>query len=133
MDIPAYLERIHYRGSAEPTIATLRAFRILDTGKGDCVMQRRDPGAEWKEQYRFTLQPRQLADFTLMCRYHQTSLESIFTRKRICTRMTPTGRVTLSDMRLISTENGQRCERALRTPNEYQDALQTHFGIVVST
>ncbi len=31
-----------------------------------------------------------------MCRFHQTSPESMFTRLRLCTLATPTGRITLT-------------------------------------
>ncbi len=61
-------------------------------------MQRENEG-EWKAQYRFTLQPYEYADYAEMCRYHQTSPQSHFTRARICSRATEQGRVTLSEMR----------------------------------
>ncbi len=79
--------------------------------------------------YKFTLQPRRLADFAGMCDYHQTSPESSFTRRRICSRATPEGRITLSDMKLILTTPGERQERLLNSPEEYAAALREHFGI----
>ena len=54
-------------------------------------------------QYRFTLARRELPDFAEMCRYHQTSPQSSFTRERITTLARPDGRVTLSGLRLIET------------------------------
>jgi arylamine N-acetyltransferase len=54
---------------------------------------------------------RELADFTDMCHFHQTSQESHFTRNRICSRATPDGRITLSDSRLIITTGEKRQER----------------------
>lgn len=83
---------------------------------------------EWKPQYVFTLRPHQLADFAGMCHYHQTSPESHFTRKRVCSLATPAGRVTLSDMRLIITQNGERQESVLASQEEYPKALQKYFG-----
>jgi N-hydroxyarylamine O-acetyltransferase len=67
-----------------------------------------------------------------MCRYHQTSPQSHFTQKRICSRLTPDrGRITLSDMRLIETSNdGQRSERTLVNEDEYDTILRETFGIV---
>lgn len=93
------------------------------------TLDRRFSDQAWEPQYRFTLQPYQLADFAGMCRYHQTSPASHFTQKRICTRATPEGRVTLSDMRLIVTTNGQRRERVFQNQEECINALQEHFGI----
>ncbi len=80
--------------------------------------------------YLFTLQPRQLVEFAGMCNYHQTSAKSSFTRQRICSMATPDGRVTLSDLRLIITHNGNKVERLL-TQEEYQTALEEYFGMIL--
>ena len=87
---------------------------------------------EWKKEYLFTLQPRQLGEFAGMCRYHQTSPDSPFTRKRVCSRATPDGRITLSDGKLIETRNGVRRERDL-SPEEWRDKLRNLFGVVLPT
>jgi len=89
-----------------------------------------DDGDEWKAQYRFTLQPYEYADYAEMCRYHQTSPHSHFTQRRICSRATEEGRVTLSEMRFITTsKNGERQERTLTSQEEYVGMLREHFGI----
>ena len=106
-----------------------RTYRILEDG-AHLVLARRDSGEEWKAQYRFTLQPHEYADYAEMCRYHQTSPQSNFTRARICSRMTEEGRITLSGMRFITTsKNGGRQERILTSQDEYTDILREHFGI----
>ena len=89
----------------------------------------RDEAGGWPAQYCFTLQPRQLTNFAEMCRYQQTSPQSHFTQKRICSLATPEGRVTLSDSRLIITGHGQRQERELTNQAEYEAALREYFGI----
>ena len=106
-----------------------RVYRIIPEGNY-LVLMRRDEGEEWKMQYRFTLQPYTYADYAEMCRYHQTSPESHFTQKRICSRLTPRGRITLSDMRFIITEDGVRTERTVNDEQEYADILRDQFGIV---
>lgn len=85
----------------------------------------------WKPAYRFTLQPHELRDFAAMCRYQQTSPESHFTQKRVCSLATRSGRITLSDQRLITTNDGERTEYLL-TDEEYQTVLAEQFGIVFS-
>ena len=85
----------------------------------------------WKPAYRFTLQPHTLSDFTAMCRYQQTSSESHFTQKRICSLAKRSGRITLSDQCLITTIEGERTERVL-TDQEYQTVLAEQFGIFLS-
>jgi N-hydroxyarylamine O-acetyltransferase len=74
-----------------------------------------------------------------MCHYHQTSSDSLFTQKRLCTRATLDGRITLSEMRLIITKDGQRTEQTgqrteqtLADEEEYLSALDHHFGIRLS-
>jgi N-hydroxyarylamine O-acetyltransferase len=94
------------------------------------ILTRRDMNT-WTPQYRFTLQPYQYEDFAGMCHYHQTSPESHFTKKRICSRATESGRITLSDMRLIETRDDEREERVLANKEEYDAALRQHFGIVI--
>ena len=66
-----------------------------------------------------------------MCSYHQISPESHFTRQRICSRLTPRGRISLSDMRFIITENGVRSERVIEDKEEYNEVLRQQFGIVM--
>jgi N-hydroxyarylamine O-acetyltransferase len=109
-----------------------RAYRIQPDGER-LILMRRDRGEEWKAQYRFTLQPHSFSDYEEMCRFHQTSPESHFTRGRICTRATEGGRITLSEMRLINTsESGERHERVLTNQEEYEDTLRQQFGIVMT-
>jgi N-hydroxyarylamine O-acetyltransferase len=84
---------------------------------------------QWKGQYSFSLQPRQLSEFSGMCHYHQTSPESYFTRQRICSLATSAGRVTLSDLNLIETREGRKDERALAGEEEWRAALQERFAV----
>lgn len=85
----------------------------------------------WKEEYAFTLRPRELQEFAGMCHYHQTSPESHFTRHRICSLATPEGRVTLSDGKLIETRGSSRQERLLSGDQEWRAKLRELFGVVV--
>jgi N-hydroxyarylamine O-acetyltransferase len=94
------------------------------------LMERR-LSAEWAITYQFDMKPRQLEDFSGMCHWHQHSSRSHFTQKRICSLASPDGRVTLSDMKLIVTENGVRREEILSDEREYSTALKTYFGIEI--
>jgi len=106
-----------------------QAYRIVSDGDYR-VLSRREAG-EWTPQYRFTLQPYTYEDYAEMCTYHQTSPQSHFTQKRICSRATEAGgRISLSDLRLIETfANGERTERTLRDEDEYAAVLRESFGI----
>lgn len=76
--------------------------------------------------YELTLEPRELAEFDGMYRFHQSSPESIFSKGLICTRATPTGRITLSDTTLTITEGSRRAESVV---TDHDQALQHYFGI----
>jgi N-hydroxyarylamine O-acetyltransferase len=80
-------------------------------------------------EYRFSLTGRQLSDFTAMCEYHQTSPLSSFTRSKVCSIATATGRITLTDSRLIITESGMRSETRISGQAEFNEALARHFSI----
>lgn len=107
------------------------AYRVTEEGERLTLSQRDGTGA-WVAQYRFGLTPHVYADYAEMCRHHQTSPESHFTQGRVCTRLAPGGRVTLSRLRLITTtEGGARRERELDGGEEYREALREHFGVVL--
>lgn len=94
------------------------------------ILSERQHGDEWQAQYRFNLQPYQYPDYVERCHYHQTSPESHFRQRRICTRATPKGRLTLSELRFITTTlSGERQERLLPNEEEYGKMLAKHFGI----
>lgn len=105
-------------------------FRIIDT-RGSLALERRQPDLSWKPEYRFTMTPRLLQDFTAMCHFHQTSPDSHFTQKRICSVAVPNGRITLADSKLITTKNGTRQERLVASGDERRAVLERYFGIVL--
>jgi N-hydroxyarylamine O-acetyltransferase len=107
-----------------------RKFRLTNEA-GSLCMEMAESGADWKRQYIFDLIPRQLEDFAGMCQYHQTSPESPFTQKRVCSRATPEGRITLAGSRLIITRNGKRDESPLASDEQWREALKKHFDIAL--
>lgn len=103
-------------------------YRIERSGDELILMQRshHDSG---KPQYRFMLQPYEYADYAEMCHYHQTSPKSPFTRGQVCTLATLEGRITLRNMRLITTVRGDKQERLIANQEEHQTVLRELFGI----
>ena len=118
--------------SREPQTQGARAYRI-DTDEDDLVLMQSEGEGDWKSQYRFTLEPHEYADYVEMCRYHQTSPQSHFTKARVCTRATPDGRITLSELRFITTTKGERQERLLDDEKAYEFVLREQFGIEITT
>jgi N-hydroxyarylamine O-acetyltransferase len=101
-------------------------FRLADTADGDLDVIRDD-----QPQYRVEGRPRSLADFEPTCWWHQTSPRSHFTHGLVCSRLTQTGRVTLSDRTLVQTTGDRRQERTLTDDAEVLAAYQTWFGIIL--
>lgn len=103
-------------------------FRIQHDGRRG-VYSRQKGDETWYDEYEFYLTPRHLIDFTPGCEYHQTSPQSSFTKKQICSLATATGRKTITPTSLIFTENGIRSEQAIKSEQEYQELLDQEFGI----
>ena len=101
-------------------------FRITPTADGDLEVAR-----DGQPQYRLEPRPRRLADFEPTCWWQQTSPDSHFTRSLVCSRLTGSGRVTLSDRTLVETTGDQRHERVLSDDAEVLDAYRAHFGIAL--
>jgi N-hydroxyarylamine O-acetyltransferase len=99
-------------------------FRLDAVAGCDFVDLRRDG----RLQYRLELRPHPLAAFEAMCRYHQSSPDSHFTRNTVCSRATTRGRVTLRSRTLIVTEDGHRTEREL-DGGELLACYRENFGL----
>ncbi|HTE87725.1 MAG TPA: arylamine N-acetyltransferase [Terriglobales bacterium] len=124
-----FLEPLRLQTHAEQ-LQDGQKFRIREEGKS-CHVERAQPDGSWKGEYTFSLISRRLEEFAPMCHYHQTSPESPFTRKRICSRATREGRITLADRKLIITRLGNREEKVLESEEEWQAPLQKYFQIVL--
>lgn len=88
---------------------------------------------EWQADYRFTLTPYSLEAFENMCRHHQTSNQSPFTKRWIVTRLSPKGRETLhqdgEDFRYISTTGTVRREVIIQGFENAAILLEEIFAI----
>lgn len=107
-----------------------RAYRIVSVDEYLVLERAENSSEDWKPQYRFKLDPYQYEDYADRCKYHQTSPLSHFTQKRICSRLTQNGRISLSDMRFITSERDERREQIVANQEEYAELLREHFGIV---
>lgn len=101
--------------------------RISFTHEGLVYASREE--TEWVDQYRFTLEPRAWSEFEERCVFHQTSPDSHFTQKRVVTRLTTSGRVTLRDDRLIVTTADGVEERPIEDAVAWTSQLDAHFAI----
>lgn len=88
-----------------------------------------EPGGDWQPRFRFDSTPRHLDEFDAMCRMHQTSPQSRFTRHRLASLATAGGRVTLLDRELDISEGGRVKTRRLDSDPDYAAALERYFGL----
>lgn len=107
-------------------------FYRLTQSDSRWMLSRRDLESNRTIQYDFSLIPRELEAFAGMNKYHQTSADSIFTRKRVCTKATTDGRITLSKNRLIRTCRENRKEEVVTGEADFLAKLKEHFGIDLS-
>jgi N-hydroxyarylamine O-acetyltransferase len=89
----------------------------------------REGDSEWLPRFVFDTTPRQQSEFSEMCKFHQTSPDSVFTKGRLATIATPDGRITLLGNRLTEVHGAQRKERDLASEAEVSRCLRTDFGI----
>lgn len=127
----SFLEPLLLDTCADQQLGT-RSFRLIEEDD-HLVLMRRNDGEDWQPQYRFALQPYTFPDYEEMCHFHQTSPDSHFTKGLICSRATEDGRITLSDMRFITTFGPQRLrdEQTLTSREEYHRILRDQFGVVM--
>ena len=95
------------------------------------VLSRWDEIGVWNPQYSFTLRPRKLADFMARNRYQQSSPRSHFSQGRLISKLTPTGRVTLSDKKLVVTSRRQRDEYPVKNPKQFDRLLTKYFHLSI--
>ena len=105
-----------------------RRYRVTSEDGRLCYEANTD--GVWKRQYTLTLQPRQIPEFAARCHYHQTSPDSAFTRKRVCSLATPEGRITLTGHKLVETHGGVREEKLLGD-DEWRASLRDLFGVTL--
>lgn len=121
--------------SAEPQLDGLTTHRLVPKDASTHVLERwlpdRSATGAWTPQYVFTTRPREMAEFDEMCVFHQTSPESHFTKKRVCTLARPDGRITLAGLTLIETVLDERTETELAGEAEWAETLRQTFGVVL--
>jgi N-hydroxyarylamine O-acetyltransferase len=107
-------------------------FAIKTTGRLQRLVEKRAEGRGATPQYSFSLLSRELADFEPMCRYHQTSERSHFTRGKLISRPTPDGRITLTGDTLKIKSGAETVETPVRDAEEFESMLQRYFGITLA-
>ena len=155
----ATVDRVAARPLPEPDhlvlLAEVEGTQLVDVGFGDGVLEPLPltvgryrqgyldyeltrVGATWQfhnqpygaaRGFGFTLEPRQLSDFSGMCHALQTSPESGFVRTTVCGRWTDEGIVTLRGAVLREVTAAGVRERVLGSVTDFDAVLRERFGL----
>jgi N-hydroxyarylamine O-acetyltransferase len=122
--------------TAEPLRLVPDIEQLDATGKfvirrfdGEYLEVAKRDGDTWKSQYIFKDLARNLSEFTEMCDFQQYSPDSHFTKGKLCSIMTPTGRKSLTDTKFIMTGLNGRIERNVNSDAEFERLLESEFEI----
>ncbi|MET9231893.1 arylamine N-acetyltransferase [Lentzea sp. NPDC003310] len=97
-------------------------FRLVDVGDDVEVLM------DGKPCYRLDRRPRELAEFVPTCWWHQTAPESHFRTGPMASLALPDGRITVTDKKVVVTENGRKTSTDVEDPAAaFQERLGLHF------
>jgi len=102
---------------------------IIEKSDGEYLLVSKIVDEQKIPSYLFTLLPRNVNEFLPMLHFQQTSPESYFIKKRLCTLPTENGRITISD-NTIKFKSGEVVrEEFLESEEAFHKALLDHFAI----
>ncbi len=84
---------------------------------------------EWKSEYIFTDVGRELSEFADMCDFQQYSPDSHFTKGKVCSILTESGRKTLTDKKFIVTKGSKKTETPVTSDDAFDEILMREFQI----
>lgn len=85
-------------------------FRLVDVDDDVEVLM------DGKPCYRLDRRPRELAEFVPTCWWHQTAPESHFRAGPMASLALPAGRITVTDKKVVRTENGRKTSTDVEDP-----------------
>jgi N-hydroxyarylamine O-acetyltransferase len=96
------------------------------------LLMQKKGNQEWQAQYQFSLQAYEIVDFETMCEYQQSSPDSHFTQKSVCSIATEDGRTSVSNGNLILTQHGERCEQRIQSAQGLREVFALHFQMTLA-
>ncbi|MBC6399750.1 MAG: arylamine N-acetyltransferase [Ekhidna sp.] len=104
-------------------------WRVVADPDENLILQQSDDYSSFRSKYFFTLEKKQPIQFMDRCEFHQTSIESHFTKQKLITRLTAKGRIMLTERKLKISELGNTTEQEITNEDEFLSKLRQHFGI----
>ncbi|MEM6642236.1 MAG: arylamine N-acetyltransferase [Bacteroidota bacterium] len=115
--------------SMEVQMDHVNYWRLEEDADHHLVLKSSADAIHFKTQYRFSTQPKELIQFMEMNEYYQTNVSSSFTQGKLITRLTESGRITLTDRKFSELKLGKKLETEIQSEDEFLAVLQQHFGI----
>lgn len=104
-------------------------FKVTKDADDVLYLKRTFDGEVFENLYKFSLKFREPIEFIDMCNYHQTSEDSPFVKRKMMSKLTPLGRVTLSDDKMKIMEKGKAIEETILNEDAFYAKMEEHFGI----
>ena len=104
-------------------------YQLVQLNQEETLLRRTVDQQEYIKMYKFKRESQPLTDFAAMCHYHQTSPESLFTQGKLCSLLTPDGRITLTDKSFIETISGEKTETPVEGSRDFDQKLRKYFGM----
>ncbi|TVR83909.1 MAG: acetyltransferase [Chitinophagaceae bacterium] len=108
-----------------------RANYIIEAYKNDYLLISKLNGSGKKPIYIFTKTARKLSEFAEMCIYHQNNPNSHFTQKKIISKPTKNGRISIAGNVIKITENGKIVKETEFEEDTFEKYLKKWFNVVV--
>jgi N-hydroxyarylamine O-acetyltransferase len=107
-------------------------FSIERFNNDDLMISMSSDGINFFRKYTFNLREVLIEKFYAPCLDKQTNPDSYFVRNTICTKPTPSGRITLFNDKLVERRDGERIEKVINGDEALRAELLKQFGIVIT-
>lgn len=104
-------------------------WKVTSEPDDNFLLQVSSDASAFRTKFRFSCDAKEIIQFHEMNEYHQSQPESSFTQKKIITKLTTTGRITLSNSRFQELDLGDKKVNEIGSEDEFLSLLEQHFGI----
>ena len=106
-----------------------RSLYRIDESDEFLEISRQFEAGKWTKVLQLNLTPQSWEGFADRCQWQQNAADSAFVRKRVCTRATETGRITLAG-NMLKNVDADTVETAVEE-SDYAAVLAEHFGMTL--
>jgi N-hydroxyarylamine O-acetyltransferase len=106
-------------------------FKVEKIAFDEYILLMSSKKAHFCHKYTFSIQPQVVSDFASLCHDKQTNPNSYFVKNKVCTKPTPTGRITVFNQKLIHKEGEQKLETFLEKEEQFTAVLRKQFDLII--